>query len=215
MNITGVIFDMDGVMVLSENAHWQSWQVAAKRRGLRAEYSKFISCFGRTNPDCIRVIFGEVSTDESNAIANDKESAYRDIVRAEVPLAPGLRELLHALRARGIRTAVGSSAPPENINLILDAGKLRDSFDAVADGSQVKRGKPAPDVFLLAAEKMGVPAGNCAVIEDASAGIAAAVAAGMVAIGVTTTNSAEKLRAAGAQHLFKDIAEVYSSGFFE
>jgi beta-phosphoglucomutase family hydrolase len=215
MNITGVIFDMDGVMVLSENAHWQSWQVAGKQHGLQADYAKFLSCFGRTNPDCIGVMFGELSSDESNAIADDKESAYRDIVRAQVPLAPGLHDLLRALRARGIRTAIGSSAPPENINLILDAGKLRDLFDAVADGSQVKRGKPAPDVFLLAAEKMGIPAKNCAVIEDAPAGIAAAVAAGMLAIGVTTTNPPEKLRAAGAQHLFKDIADLYSSGFFE
>ena len=215
MKITGVIFDMDGVIVLTEKAHWLSWQAAAKPRGVHLEYPEFVSCFGRINPDCIRILFGEVSTHESEAIAEEKESAFREIVRHDVPLAPGLTDFLQSLRARGIRTGIGSSAPPENVNLVLDAGKLRAMFDAVADGSQVSRGKPAPDVFLLAAERMGIPPKNCAVIEDAPAGITAAVAAGMLAIGVTTTNPAEKLREAGAQHLFKDIADLHSSGFLE
>ena len=99
MKITGVIFDMDGVIVLTEKAHWQSWLAAAKPRGVQLEYPEFVSCFGRINPDCIRILFGEVSTQESDAIAEEKESAFREIIRHDVPLAPGLTDLLQSLRA--------------------------------------------------------------------------------------------------------------------
>ena len=201
--ISGVIFDMDGVLVLTERAHWQSWLAAADPRGVKLEYSTFLSCFGRINPDCVPILFGRgISPAESSAIADQKEAAFRDIIRVDVPLAPGIEALLEKLKSKGMRLAVGSSGPPENVNLVLDAGKLRKWFDAVVDGSQVKRGKPAPDVFLRAAALMNLPPEKCAVIEDAPTGIQAAVAAGMLAIAVSTTHTAEELLAAGAAVCF-------------
>jgi beta-phosphoglucomutase family hydrolase len=215
MSQAGVIFDLDGVVVLTESAHWQSWQAPAQARGVKLDYAKFLSCFGQVNPDCIRILFGpEIPPAESASIADEKEIAFRDIIRANVPLSPGIGELLKDLKSRGVRTAIGSSAPPENIALVLDAGKLRPMFDAIVDGSQVKRGKPAPDVFLMAGERIGVPPKRCSVIEDAPMGIAAAVAAGMLAIGVATTHGARELNDAGAKFVFDQPKDLISDRFF-
>jgi len=215
MRETGVIFDMDGVIVLTEQAHWQSWQAPAKSRGVTLEYAAFLSCFGRVNPDCIRILFGpDIPPAESASIADEKESAFRRIIGANVPLAPGIIDLLKELKSRGVRTGIGSSAPPENIALVLDAGKLRGMFDAIVDGSQVQRGKPAPDVFLMAGERMGVRPERCAVIEDAPMGIAAAVAARMLPIGVATTHGAQELTDAGAKFVFDQPKDLISDSFF-
>ena len=204
-----MIFDMDGVLALTEQAHWESWRVPAEARGIHLQYATFVSCFGRINADCVAIMFGQdVSTEESNRIADEKENAFRDIVRKNVPLAPGLLPLLEGLRGRGIKLAVGSSGPAENVNLILGSGGIRKYFDAVVHGGEVKRGKPAPDVFLLAAQRLGVPAAQCAVIEDAPAGIRAAVAAGMMAVALATTHDAEELKAAGAFVVFPDLKSV-------
>ncbi len=199
----GVIFDMDGVLALTEEAHWLSWRDAARRHGVELAYETFLSCFGRVNADCVRIMIGEhIGPEESKALSDEKEAAMREIIRHAVPLAPGLVPLLDALRADGARLAVGSSAPPENVDLILDAGKIRDRFAAAVDGSQVRRGKPAPDVFLLAAERMGIDPAGCTVIEDAPLGIRAARAAGMAAIGLATTHEASELAEAGAHAVF-------------
>lgn len=195
----GVIFDMDGVLILTADAHFRSWRDTAQRHGVAVDYDKFIRTFGRTNPDIIRLWWGDdVSPDLLATIADEKEKAFRDIIRHDVPLAPGCRELLESLTSEGFALAVGSSAPPENIDLVLDAADIRRYFRAIVDGSMVKRGKPAPDVFLIGAEKLGLAPQACAVIEDAPAGIMAAVAAGATAVGVAATHAAEELRSAGA-----------------
>jgi len=205
----GVIFDMDGVMVLTEEAHWQSWQRVAADRGDELSYESFASSFGQVNADCIPLMFGSgLSAEEIVRIGDDKERAFREIIAEDLPLAPGLIELLADLRAAGALLAVGSSAPPENVDLVLDAGGLREHFAAAVDATQVSRGKPAPDVFLRAAELLGIAPELCAVIEDAPSGIAAARAAGMKAVGVETTPAAEALQEAGADAVVADVASL-------
>jgi len=209
----GVIFDMDGVMVLTEQAHWHAWKAVADDRGVALTYETFLACFGRVNDDCVRIMFGEgVPRLESSRIAEAKEHAFRDVIRDRVPLAPGLVDLLRSLHELECRVAVGSSAPPENVDLVLDAGGIRGYFAAAIDGSRVKRGKPAPDAFLLAAEAMGVRAERCAVVEDAPAGIQAARAAGMAAVAVATTHSAADLLHAGADEVFDGVAALSARG---
>jgi beta-phosphoglucomutase len=206
---TGVIFDMDGVLVLSEQAHWESWRAAAKTRGVHVQYDAFVSCFGRINSDCIAIMFGHgVSAQESSQIAEEKEEAFREILRQKVPLAPGTAQLLRGLRQRGIMLAVGSSGPRENVELVLGTGQIGEYFDAVVHGGEVARGKPAPDVFLLAAERLGVPPQACAVIEDAPAGIRAAAAAAMTPIAVATTHKPAELKEAGAIAVFPDLVSI-------
>jgi beta-phosphoglucomutase len=205
----GVIFDMDGVIVRSEDAHWVSWRAVAAERGIDLKYETFLSCFGRVNSDCIRIMLSEGIDDaESLRIADRKEAAFRDAVRANVPLAIGTRELLASLRQAGALLAVGSSAPPENVALVLDAGHIREFFSATVDGAQVKRGKPAPDVFLQAGEAIGISPAHCAVIEDAPAGIRAARAANMTAIGVATTHTEAQLFEAGAHAVLPELASL-------
>jgi beta-phosphoglucomutase len=205
----GVIFDMDGVLALTEQAHWEGWKAVADARGRDIQYPVFLSCFGRVNPDCVAILFGaDVSMEESARIAEQKEIEFRKILRRHVPLAPGLRDLLTSLRQSGVRLAVGSSGPSENVELILAADGIRQFFDAVVHGGEVERGKPAPDVFLLAAQRLGVPPKSCAVIEDAPAGIRAALAAGMTPIAVATTHDARELIEAGAVATFPDLRSV-------
>src|SRR5579862_366309 len=135
-----VLFDMDGVLVLTEDAHWQSWLEAARPRNVELSYAAFKSCFGRINPDCIPILFGPWPADDSLAIAEEKEQAFRRIVRARVPLVPGIVELLTALSKMGARLAVGSSGPPANVRALVDGGGLTRFFSATVDGSQVGRG---------------------------------------------------------------------------
>jgi HAD superfamily hydrolase (TIGR01509 family) len=212
----GVIFDMDGVLVLTEQAHWESWLAPAGKRGANLSYERFKTCFDRINPDCIPILFGpNVPPDDSLAIADEKEAAFRDIVRANVPLAPGIVELLKELKRLGARLAVGSSGPRENVELIVNSGGLAEYFNALIDGSQVKCGKPAPDCFLAAASRIGAAPAACAVIEDASVGIRAAVAAGMLAIGVTTTHSKADLEQAGAHHVYTAPSDIDAGSLVE
>lgn len=203
-----VIFDMDGVLVLSEEAHWQSWLEAARTRGVELSYAAFKTCFGRVNPDCIPILFGPRFAGEAVAIADEKEAAFRRIVRSNVPLVPGVVDFLLGLSKLGARLGVGSSGPPENVKALLEGGNIAHFFDATVDGAQVERGKPAPDVFLIGARRLEVVPQRCAVIEDAPVGIQAAVAAGMLPIGVTTTHPEAELRAAGASHIFPDPAAI-------
>ena len=203
-----VIFDMDGVLVLTEEAHWQSWLAAARPRGAELSYAAFKTCFGRINPDCIPILFGPQSSEETAAIAEEKEAAFRRIVRLHVPLVPGIVDFLTALTKLGARLAVGSSGPPENVKALVEGGGISHFFGATVDGAQVKRGKPAPDVFLIGAQRLGVPPAACAVIEDAPVGIRAAVAAKMLAIGVATTHPEQELREAGAELVFRDPSAI-------
>jgi HAD superfamily hydrolase (TIGR01509 family) len=154
-------------------------------------------------------MFGEnTPRDEMDAIAVEKEAAFRRIIEREVPLAPGLITLMDALKAAGVKLAVGSSAPPENVRLVIEQGRLNNYFDVCIDGSLVKRGKPAPDVFLAAASGLGLAPSACAVIEDAPPGIQAAVAAGTRAIGVATTHSRAQLLDLGAEIVFDSITAI-------
>lgn len=205
----GVIFDMDGVLVLTAEAHFRAWRAVGAVHGVEITREAFEHSFGRTNPDCIRLL---IDPDPSEAlvreIADEKERTYRDLVRADIPLAPGARGVLESLRDAGLVMGVGSSAPRENLDMILDGAGIRGFFGAVVDSSMVTRGKPAPDVFLTAARMLGLEPGACAVIEDAPAGIEAARAAAMTAIGLATTHPAESLRRVGAHAVLDSLARL-------
>jgi len=209
MNDLAVIFDMDGVLVDSYHAHFQSWQTMAAEAGLALTEAEFAAQFGRTNPEIIAVYWGEGrhSDAEIAAMADRKEEVFREILRADFPAMPGVEELLRALDEAGFALAVGSSGPPENIELVLGELAAGSRFRAVVTAKDVTRGKPDPQVFLVAAERLGVPARRCAVVEDAPAGIAAARAAGMTAIGLASTGHTRPSLAA-AELVVDSLAEL-------
>ena len=140
-----------------------------------------------------------------------KEQRYRQIVSENLTAPEGLVALLDDLKAQGFRIAVGSSAPKVNIDLVLDRLCIRRSFDAIVYGDMVSRGKPAPDTFLTAAEKLGVPPAQCVVVEDAVPGVQAGKAACMAVVAITTTRTREDL--AQADRVIDRFTEVKATDF--
>ena len=193
------IFDMDGVLVDTYHAHYKSWLAMAEPEGLSFTEAEFAPTFGRTSREIIAYFWGDGRYDDAEIAALDekKEAAFRRIIEADFPAIPGVSSLLEDLHAAGFALAVGSSGPPENVDLVLNRLGAGGLFQAVVTGMDVTRGKPDPQVFLIAAERLNVPPRRCAVVEDAPAGVAAANAAGMASIGLTSTGrTAESLSAA-------------------
>jgi beta-phosphoglucomutase len=180
----GVIFDVDGVLVDSAAPHWRSWQVLAFERGQILSETQFTAAFGRQNHDVISMLFGDVSTAQMPAMADRKEAIYRDLIRHQPPIVSGAVDLVQALSAGGVRMAVGSSAPRANIDLVLSAMGVTDLVNVIISAEDVTRGKPDPQVFTLACERLSLPAECCVVIEDAPVGIQAARAAGTRTVAV-------------------------------
>ncbi len=198
-NPLAVIFDMDGVLVDSYQAHWQSWHFMADELGKGLTEAQFVSTFGRTSREIIAEHWGAsaLSPQEIADFDRRKEALYREIVSRDFPAMDGAATLLRDLHEAGFRLAVGSSGPPENVALAVERLGAGPCFDALITGKDVTRGKPDPQVFLVAAQRLGVAPADCAVIEDAPVGIAAANAAGMVSIALLSTgHTAESVRAA-------------------
>jgi beta-phosphoglucomutase family hydrolase len=195
-----VLFDWDGVVIDSSPQHERSWELLAAAESLPLPEGHFKRGFGKKNETIIPDILGWARDPaEIQRLARLKEETYRRLVaESGVNILPGARELLAALRAENIPCAVASSTPRENLDAIFAATGLDACFDAVVCGDDVENGKPAPDIFLLAAKKLGVAPGDCVVIEDAHAGIEAALRAGMPVLAVATTHPVADLGAATA-----------------
>ena len=180
---------MDGVLVDTYRAHYRSWLELAEAEGLSFTEAEFAATFGRTSREIIAHLWGDDRYDDAQIAELDrrKEAAFRRMIEADFPAMPGAGELLRSLHNAGFRLAVGSSGPPENVALVLDRLEARDLFEAVVTVEDVTRGKPDPEVFLIAAKRLGVAPAACAVIEDAPAGVAAANAAGMASVGLLST----------------------------
>lgn len=189
MSDLAVIFDMDGVLIDSYHAHLASWQATAAELGSTFTNEQFAATFGRTSRETILARWPELRDDEEEIARRDsrKELLFREILDRHMPVMPGALDLLKALYRDGFALALGTSAPPENVEQVLDRLKLDELFDAVITRADVTRGKPDPQVFLRAAARVRIPPEYCAVVEDAPAGIEAALAAEMTAIGVAST----------------------------
>lgn len=200
----GAIFDMDGTLLDSYHAHQHSWQQAMSELDIEYTTDDFRRHFGQRNEEIIRDIFlslgrSEPANETIHSIADRKEALFRSVVVNQYAEMPGTTALLKSLRAGGWKLAVGSSAPRENVELALELLQLTELIDATVCGCDVKRGKPAPDVFLKAADSLGLQTESCVVIEDAPAGIEAAHRAGMPAVAIECPHHAADLSAADLQ----------------
>ncbi len=188
MRYKGVIFDLDGVICSTDELHYLAWKEIADRYQIPFDREMNDQLRGVSRMESLERILsrgrGEWTQEQKQQLAEEKNARYRELLGtlSEEDILPGVPETLQALRARGLALAIGSSS--KNAVAILERLGLSGWFDAVADGTQIKRSKPDPEVFLLAAEKLGLPAADCLVVEDAQAGIQAAQAGGMDAASV-------------------------------
>lgn len=203
-----VAWDLDGVIVDSAEAHNASWQAMAKRYGLPYDPEKtFPTIFGKHNTDIIGSLWNVTDPEQVGEMALAKESAFR-AEAANLKALPGVAELIQELARRGWRQGIGSSAPLDNVTLLLAATGLAEYMEVIASGDDVSRGKPDPQVFLLTFERLGVDPQDGVVIEDAPAGVQAGKRAGAATLGVTTTQTEEILRQAGADRVVSSLASV-------
>jgi beta-phosphoglucomutase len=191
VDIQGVVFDIDGTLLDNMAFHEEAFNTWAGKHGLPVltmETRKWMD--GKRNRDIFPYLLKrEMTAEEVEVLADEKESLYRTLSKGRLSALTGLDRLLQLLQARGIPVAAATSAPHANVRHTLAELNFTARFAMVARSDEVPRGKPFPDVFLKAAEMMGVDPTRCLAFEDAPAGIVAARGAGMTTIGVTTSYS--------------------------
>lgn len=190
-----VIFDLDGVIVDSNWAHLETIRTLCLRHGLAiSEGDLKARVFGRRNCEWIVDVFGDdLDAQDIDRLSDEKEALFRTVFAPRVALLRGLPEFLDLLIDDGVPMAIASSAPAENVDLVLRKTQLAHRFAVVFDATSTGVGKPDPEVFLLAARKLGIPPKKCVVFEDSLSGIEAAKRAGTKVVGVTTTHTLGEL----------------------
>lgn len=188
MTIQGVIFDLDGVLVSTDELHYRAWKEMADAEGIPFDREVNHRLRGVSRMDSLQIILERArrsySEAEKSAIADRKNARYREYLLELTTddLLPGAADMLAALRRRGIKIAVASAS--KNASMILERLELNPLLDACADGNDVTRSKPDPEVFLLAANRLGLAPRHCLVVEDAAAGVEAARRAGMACFAI-------------------------------
>jgi beta-phosphoglucomutase len=184
--VRAVLWDMDGTLIDSEEFHWISWRDTMEKEGVPITREQFLATFGQRNDSIIPQLLGPAATPERiERISTAKEELYRDLVRMHgmKPL-PGVATWLQRLHETGWLQAIASAAPRENIDVVLEALSATHLFQAIASAEDVHHGKPNPEVYLVAAYRLGAFPARSIVVEDAVAGVEGARRAGMRSIGV-------------------------------
>jgi len=189
-----ILWDMDGVIADTYSYHFAAWQETFAKRGIKFTKLDSTKLFGTRNDFIIGSIMGrDVSKRDAETIAQEKEEIFRRKATGNIKSFPGAIKLLNALKKGNFRLGLASSAPKENIDLVLNELNLKDIFNYVVFGQEVSESKPSPQIYLLAAEKLEVAPNDCMVIEDSPSGVKAAKTAGMKCLAITNTHSRQKL----------------------
>lgn len=188
MKIKAVLFDLDGVIVTTDDCHYKAWKMMADDEGIYFDRQINERLRGVSRMESLQIILEkankEYTDDEKNTLAEKKNNIYVDLIQKLTPqdILPGVIKNLNTLKENGIKIAIASSS--KNTKTILKQIGLIDCFDAISDGNNIKNSKPDPEVFLKAADMVGVEYENCLVVEDADAGVLAGKAAGMKTVAV-------------------------------
>jgi beta-phosphoglucomutase len=195
MSVSAIIFDLDGVIVSTDEYHYQAWKKIAEQEDIYFNRELNEKLRGVSRLESLSIILEKADRmyefEEMQALANTKNDIYRESLEKLTPadIMPGVEVLLERLRLNNVKVAIGSSS--KNADFILDKIGLISYFDSIISGKDIKNSKPDPEVFLLAAQSLSVSPESCVVVEDADAGVEAALAAGMkvVGVGAASTNS--------------------------
>ena len=197
MNVKGLIFDLDGVIVFTDKFHYQAWKKMADQMGIYFDEQINNRLRGVSRMESLDIILeryeGKKLTSEKKlTLAEEKNAKYRELLKTMTPadVTQEVRDTLKELRSRGYKLAIGSSS--KNAKFILEKVELLNAFDAISDGNNITNSKPDPEVFLLASEYIGEKPEQCIVVEDAFAGIDAAKAGGMIAVAIGDATAYEK-----------------------
>lgn len=205
MSIKAVIFDLDGVIVSTDDYHYRAWKFMANEEGIYFDRTINERLRGVSRMESLEIIMEKATKEYTNQekieMAEKKNSLYRELLNELTPkdILPGVMKVLENLKECRIKIAIGSSS--KNTPMILEKIGLKDYFDAVADGNEIKNSKPDPEVFLLAAKKLAVDPEQCLVVEDADAGVEAALTGGMKVVGVGAGENNES-----ADYKVKDLS---------
>jgi len=208
-----VIFDMDGVLVVNHIAHLKAWVEFCHRKNIPTTEEELLSLFGRTNSGFFQVLYNKPLTNkEITELAYEKEMIYREIYKDDICAPAGLISLLELLKKHGIKIGMGTSAPIENVDFVLEHLQIGKYFDTIVHEGQVSNGKPHPEIYLKAAEMLNVDPATCIVFEDSVMGIQAGISAGMKVVAITSTFGKVKLQEATK---IIDTFENIDLNFFE
>ncbi len=205
--LIAVLFDLDGTLVNTDPLHYQTWQEILRDYGLEIDeafYKARIS--GRLNPLIVQDLLPQLSFEAGQQLADYKEARFREIGLSLTPLA-GLLDLLAWIETQGLRKAVVTNAPRENVNFLLEVLKLADTFEPVVLAEDAIAGKPDPAPYKLALSLLGISPKEAIAFEDSCSGIHSAVGAGIYTIGVASTHDPEVLLEAGAAMVIPDFTE--------
>ncbi|RGH64385.1 beta-phosphoglucomutase [Ruminococcus sp. AM33-14] len=207
----GLIFDLDGVLVFTDKFHYQAWKTMADELGVYFDETINHRLRGVSRMDSLEIILEryegpDLSLREKEKLAEKKNEIYRTLLESMTPddVTKEVRDTLTKLREKGYKLAIGSSS--KNAKFILEKVELKDAFDAISDGNNITKSKPDPEVFLKAAEYLGLPPKACMVVEDAEAGIEAAKKGGMYAAGIG--EAAKSINADESLKIFSELVDI-------
>ena len=211
VKIKGLIFDLDGVLVFTDKFHYQAWKTMADELGVYFDETINHRLRGVSRMDSLEIILEryegpDLSLREKEKLAEKKNEIYRTLLESMTPddVTKEVRDTLTKLREKGYKLAIGSSS--KNAKFILEKVELKDAFDAISDGNNITKSKPDPEVFLKAAEYLGLPPKACMVVEDAEAGIEAAKKGGMYAAGIG--EAAKSINADESLNTFSELVDI-------
>ena len=205
-----VIFDMDGVLVDNREAHIDAFALFCKRNGIPFARETLEKFFGMGNAEIMPVLLPPEVIQRKGlaALSDEKEATYRELYADTIEPVRGLLPFLHALRAAGMKTAVGSSGMKKNVDFVLEKCAIADCFDVVVNGDMVTRCKPDPEIYLKSAELLGLEPAECVVVEDSPVGIESANRAGMAVVALTTTFPYEKIATTKTDLIASDFTSL-------
>lgn len=202
-----VIFDMDGVIVDNMEYHKRAWAIFLEKHAPDIELEEFSRHFGKVNRDLLKIVFKrEITAEEESRFGEEKETIYREIYADHIVPLSGLLDFLDSLKENSVKTAVATAAPRVNMDFVFEKTGLRKYFDVLIDATEVTRGKPDPEIYLKAAQRLGCLPDSCLVFEDSFPGVQAARRAGMKVVVLATSHPAESLK--GAERVIKDFTEI-------